>query len=86
MTREQVFEALHAVIDDLESGKLEAGSWREHYVASAIGLLASGCYGSAARHAAQARTVHGIHTPAAEAKVLRLGLYAVSKMSIPRRQ
>lgn len=79
-TREQVIEALLAVIDDLESGKLEAGSWREQYVASAIGLLAAGCYESAAKHAAQARTSHAIHTPTVPAKKLRLGLDAVSKM------
>jgi hypothetical protein len=47
-TREEVVEALRQVLADLESGKLRRGSWREQYVASAIGLIASGCYAEAA--------------------------------------
>ena len=77
-TRAQVIEALLVVIDDLESGKLQAGGWRERYVASAIGLLASGCYESAASHVAQARTSHAIHTLTATARELRLGLVVVA--------
>ena len=85
-TRAQVIEALHGVIDDLESGKLQAGGWRERYVASAIGLLASGCHEAAGAHAEQARTSHAIHTPTATAKELRRGLEAISTPSATRRE
>ena len=41
-TRQEVVEALRQVLAEMESGKLRSGSWREQYVASAIGLLCVG--------------------------------------------
>lgn len=40
------------VLAGIEEGKLRGGGWREQYIASAIGLLASGCITEAATHAA----------------------------------
>ena len=59
-TKEEVAEALRQVLADLETGKLRSGSWREQYVASALGLLASGCYAEAATHVAQARAAASV--------------------------
>ena len=54
-------EDLREVLADLESGKLGGGGWREQYVASAIGLLGSGCYAEAATHVAQVRTTASVN-------------------------
>ena len=40
-TRQAVVEALRRVLADIEAGRLRGGGWREQYIASAIGLLAS---------------------------------------------
>ena len=48
------------------------------YVASAIGLLASGCYAEAATHVAQARAVASVLTRQASAADLKRGLNAVA--------
>ena len=77
-TRGEVVEALRQVLDDLEAGKLRSGSWREQYVASAIGLLASGCYAEAATHVAQARAVASVPMRQASVADLRRGLGAVA--------
>ena len=55
--RQDVVASLRQVLADLETGKLRSGSWREQYVASALGLVASGCYAEAATHVAQARAM-----------------------------
>jgi len=77
-TGEEVVEALRQVLADLETGKLRSGGWREQYVASAIGLLASGCYAEAATHVAQARAVASVPMRQASAMDLRRGLDAVA--------
>ena len=77
-TKEEIVEALRQVLADLETGKLRGGGWREQYVASAIGLLASGCYAEAATHVAQARAVASVPTRQASAADLRRGLDAVA--------
>jgi len=59
-TKEEVVASLRQVLADLETGKLRSGSWREQYVASALGLLASGCYVEAATHVAQARAMSSV--------------------------
>jgi hypothetical protein len=56
-TKEELVSSLRQVLGELETGKLRSGSWREQYVASALGLLASGCYAEAATHVAQARAM-----------------------------
>jgi len=76
-TRKEVVDALRQVLADLESGKLRSGSWREQYVASAIGLIASGCYAEAATHVAQARAVASVPMRQASVADLLRGLEAV---------
>jgi hypothetical protein len=73
-TRQEVIESLRQVLADIEAGKLRGGGWREQYIASAIGLLASGCIAEAATHAAQARSTAGLPTRQASAADLLRGL------------
>lgn len=77
-TKSAVVEALRRLLDDLESGKLRDGGWRAQFVASAIGLLASGCYEEAATHAAQARSGAAICTKQAAPGDLLRGLESVA--------
>ena len=69
---------INQVLADLETGKLRGGGWREQYVASAIGLIASGCYVEAATHVAQARAVASVLTRQASAADRKRGLNAVA--------
>ena len=77
-TKEELVASLRQVLADLETGKLRSGSWREQYVASALGLLASGCYAEAATHVAQARAGASVPLRRASATQLRRGLDAVA--------
>ena len=78
-TRQEVVESLRQVLADIEAGKLRGGGWREQYIASAIGLLASGCIAEAATHAAQARSMAGLPTRQASAGDLLRGLDFVDR-------
>ena len=78
-TRQAVVEALRRVLADIEAGRLRGGGWREQYIASAIGLLASGCIAEAATHAAQARSTAGLPTRQASAAALLRGLDFVAR-------
>ena len=77
-TKEEVVASLRQIVADLDIGKLRSGSWREHYVASAIGLIASGCYAEAATHVAQARAGASVPLRQASAADLRRGLDALA--------
>ena len=78
-TRQEVVESLRQVLADIKAGKLRGGGWREQYIASAIGLLASGCIAQAVTHAAQARSTAGLPTRQANAADLLRGLEFVAR-------
>lgn len=77
-TKQELVESLRELLNDLVTGKQRGGGWREHYIASAIGLIASGCYAEAATHVAQARSLAGLATRQASAADLLRGLDLVA--------
>lgn len=77
---EDVIAALRAVIDDIEKGRLKGGGWREQFIASAIGLLACGCYAKAATHVAQARRSAAIQLDMGSLQQLRRGVDLVTRL------
>ena len=79
--KEELVASLRQALADLETGKLRSGSWREQYVASALGLLASGCYAEAATHVAQARAMSSVPTRQGNAADLLRGLEVVARDS-----
>ena len=80
-TKEELVSSLRQVLGELETGKLRSGSWREQYVASAVGLIASGCYAEAATHVAQARAMSSVPTRQGSAPDLLRGLEVVARDS-----
>ena len=80
-----------AVLDDLGRSDFEQlqtrararrwrEGWRENFIASAIGLLASGCYAEAATHAAQARSSAAIPLKMGSLQQLRCGVDVIAQM------